>query len=67
MLRSLDKLGKIGPDRVAEEMIAAAGASAEQAADILRLATISGSNDQVLGQLEPLVSGSEAGQVGMPG
>ena len=31
VLRALDKLGKIGPDAVAEEMVAAAGATHEQA------------------------------------
>jgi histidyl-tRNA synthetase len=64
VLRALDKLAKIGPDRVAEEMTAAAGASAEQAREVLRLAEIAGSSDDVLRQLEPLVAGSETGQEG---
>ena len=45
-------------------MTAAAGATAEQAREVLRLAEISGTNDEVLRQLEPLVAGSETGQDG---
>ena len=45
-------------------MMATASATAEQAREILRLAEISGSNDEVLGQLERLVAGSEIGQAG---
>ncbi len=65
ILRALDKLSKIGPDKVAEEMMAAAGASAEQAADVLRLSALTGSKDQMLQQLEPLVAGSDIGQEGV--
>jgi histidyl-tRNA synthetase len=65
VLRALDKLHKIGPEKVAEEMVAAAGATAEQAREVLRLAEISGSNDDVLRQLESLVAGSEAGEAGV--
>ena len=60
----MDKLPKIGAERVAEEMAAAAGASPEQAREVLRLAEISGTNDDVLRQLDPLVAGSELGQAG---
>ena len=65
MLRALDKLGKIGPEPVAEEMVAAAGATPEQAGEVLRLAEIAGDNDEVLRQVEPLVAGSETGQAGV--
>ena len=65
VLRALDKLGKIGPDAVAEEMVSAAGAMPEQAAAVLRLSEISGDNDQVLRQVEPLVAGNETGQAGL--
>ena len=37
VLRALDKLGKIGPEAVAEEMVSAAGATPEQARQVLRL------------------------------
>jgi histidyl-tRNA synthetase len=65
ILRALDKLAKIGRDKVSEEMQAAAGATAEQANQVLKLAEISGTNDQILSQLEPLVAGSEKGQTGV--
>ncbi|HUY93276.1 MAG TPA: histidine--tRNA ligase [Pirellulales bacterium] len=65
VLRALDKLAKIGPEKVAAEMEAAAGATPEQAADVLKLAALSGGNAQVLSALEPLVAGSEKGQEGV--
>lgn len=65
ILRALDKLAKIGPTKVADEMKATAGCSMEQAWEILKLAEISGSNDEVLQQLEPLVGGSETGREGV--
>ena len=65
VLRALDKLGKIGADAVAEEVVSAAGASPEQSHDVLRLSEITGGNDEVLRQVEPLVAGSEIGQAGL--
>ena len=65
VLRSLDKLAKIGRDKVAAEMIATAGATAEQADDVLKLSELSGSNADILKQLEPLVAGSETGEAGV--
>jgi len=65
ILRALDKLPKIGTQKVADEMIAVAGTSADQAAQVLRLAELSGSNDQILGQLGSLVSGSPSGEEGV--
>lgn len=65
VLRALDKLGKIGADKVAEEMGATAGASAEQAHSVLKLAELSGSNEEVLRQLGPLVAGSAKGEEGV--
>jgi len=64
VLRALDKLLKVGPQRVSEEMIEVAGATAEQASEVLRLAEIEGGNDEILRQVEPLVAGSEIGQAG---
>jgi histidyl-tRNA synthetase len=46
-------------------MTAAAGASPEQAAAVLRLASLSGSNDEVLRQLSTLVAGSALGEAGV--
>jgi histidyl-tRNA synthetase len=65
VLRALDKLGKIGPEAVAEEMVSAAGATPEQAKSVLRLSEISGGNDEVLREVESLVAGSETGQAGV--
>lgn len=65
ILRSLDKLGKIGRDKVSLEMQETAGTSAAQADQVLKLAELSGDNDQILSQLEPLVAGSEKGQAGV--
>ncbi len=65
VLRAVDKLGKIGPDAVAEEIISAAGATPEQARQVLRLSEIAGGNDEVLRQVESLVAGSQTGQAGV--
>jgi histidyl-tRNA synthetase len=65
ILRSLDKLAKVGREKVAEEMIAVAGATPAQADSVLRLAEIHGDNDHVLGELEKLVAGSQLGQAGV--
>ena len=65
VLRALDKLAKIGPEAVAMELTSTAGASAQQAAAILRLAGLEGSNVDILEQLEPLLKGSETGQRGL--
>lgn len=65
VLRALDKLGKIGPERVAEEMAATANATPEQASEILKLSEICGDNDEVLRQVERLVAGNEKGEAGV--
>src|SRR5262249_35219546 len=65
VLIALDKFRKIGAEKVIAEMAATAGASAEQARDVIRLAEIEGDSDTVLSQLDALVRGSELGQVGV--
>jgi histidyl-tRNA synthetase len=65
VLRALDKLAKIGPEAVAMELTSTAGASAQQAAAILRLAGLEGTGGDILEQLEPLLEGSETGQRGL--
>lgn len=65
ILRALDKLGKIGPAAVAEEMQATAGATAAQTAEVLRLAALEGTTDEILSRLDPLVAGSERGAEGV--
>ena len=65
ILRALDKLGKIGPTAVAAEMISTAGATEEQAGQVLQLSEIAGGNDEMIRQVEPLVAGSEIGLAGV--
>ncbi len=65
ILRALDKLGKIGPEKVADEMVSAAGATAEQAAQVLKLAELSGPSDSVLASLSSLVAGNAQGEEGI--
>ena len=52
VLRTLDKLPKIGAEKVAVEMQAEAGVSADQARRIIALAGLTGGNDEILDQVE---------------
>ncbi|MBO0699995.1 MAG: histidine--tRNA ligase [Zavarzinella sp.] len=52
LLRSLDKLAKIGRDKVVEEMGREAGVTPEQAAPVIALAETTGSNAEILDQLD---------------
>ena len=65
LLRSLDKLGKIGRDKVHAEMTSVAGASSEQADAVLQLAELNGDHEDVLAALAPLVAGNELGEQGV--
>jgi len=65
ILRSLDKLGKIGADKVVAELMEFALLSTEQATEVVKLASIEGSNEDVLRQLAPLVAGSPRGEEGV--
>ncbi|HTM44959.1 MAG TPA: histidine--tRNA ligase [Polyangiaceae bacterium] len=65
VLRALDKLAKVGEAAVITEMIQAAGASEAQARAVVSLASLHGSNDEVLAQLGTLVSGSAVGIAGV--
>ncbi|PQO46151.1 histidine--tRNA ligase [Blastopirellula marina] len=65
VLRALDKLGKIGPEKVSAEMQEVAGATAEQAAQVLKLAEIGGTSDEILSSLDKLIAGSEKGETGV--
>jgi histidyl-tRNA synthetase len=51
VLRSLDKLSKIGRDKVIEEMVREAGVSADQANCVLMLTEATGPNEQILADL----------------
>jgi histidyl-tRNA synthetase len=63
ILRALDKLDKVGREKVAAEM-QAAGATAAQAGDVLALAEVSGANAAILDRLAGLVAGSGTGEAG---
>jgi histidyl-tRNA synthetase len=65
VLRALDKLDKIGPEKVAEEMASTAGASAAQSRAILELAQARGTNAEVLERVHPLVAGTARGEAGI--
>ena len=64
VLRALDKLAKIGRDKVKTEMAEATGASDDQLDQILMLAEIKGTANEVLEQLVPLCSGNELAEQG---
>jgi histidyl-tRNA synthetase len=65
VLRALDKLSKIGPDGVAEELQRTAGTNATQNEKLLALSSLEGSNDEMLLELEKLVAGNERGESGV--
>ena len=46
-------------------MVAVAGTTDQQAAEVLQLTEVSGSNEQILNQIAPLMSGSETGEEGL--
>lgn len=63
VLRALDKLDKIGREKVAAEM-EASGIACEQGASVLALADVSGNNEQIVESLAKHVAGSEVGEAG---
>lgn len=65
VLRALDKLAKIGRDAVIAEMTEKVGTTAEQAAQVLDLASLKGSNFEILDRLQKLLEGSETGLQGV--
>ncbi len=58
VLRSIDKLDKIGPDAVAALLVAEAGADEAQARACLELAAISGSDESVVDRVRALAGES---------
>jgi histidyl-tRNA synthetase len=65
ILRALDKLAKIGREKVAAEMVATAGCTDQQVEQVLALAELSGTNAEVLTQIEQLVAGNDTGLAGV--
>ena len=64
VLRALDKIEKVGADQVTKELNVA-GLSAVQVDQVLALAAIQGSTDEVLLKLDTVLQGSEIGQQGI--
>ncbi|MCX7418095.1 MAG: histidine--tRNA ligase [Planctomycetia bacterium] len=65
VLRSLDKLPKIGRDKVIAEMVERVGATAEQAGEVLSLAELKGEPAAILAKLETQLAGSDVGLTGV--
>ncbi len=65
VLRSLDKLPKIGAERVRGELEEFSGASSAQADEILALAELQGTNDEVLAALPAIVGDSDVAAKGL--
>jgi histidyl-tRNA synthetase len=65
VLRSLDKLAKIGRESTAEEMCRTASLRADQADAVLRLAECEGSAQDVLDRLPDITGGNERAAAGI--
>lgn len=65
VLRTLDKLDKIGAENVSRELIERIGVSTDQADQLLALTSLNGSNDEMLSAAAELVAGSEVGEQGI--
>ncbi|MDX1963873.1 MAG: histidine--tRNA ligase [Pirellulales bacterium] len=65
VLRAIDKLGKIGPAGVLAELASTAQCTTSQADNVLRLAELSGTNEQILAELQSLVAGNPLGESGV--
>lgn len=62
VLRALDKLAKMGEEKVRAELAETAGADATQVDKLLAFAQIEGPADEVLAAVTPLVEASERGR-----
>lgn len=65
VLRSLDKLAKIGRDKVAAEMMKVADVSSQQADAVLKLADCTGDAEEVLAMLPGITGGNELAATGI--
>lgn len=65
VLRALDKLAKMGADKVRAELAATAGATDAQSDKLLEFAGVTGPAEEVLAVVRPLVAGSERGEAGV--
>ena len=65
LLRSLDKLDKIGPEKVAAEMVDTTGVEVKKAEQVLALAGTKGDNKEVLNRLKSDFGGNELAKEGI--
>lgn len=65
VLRALDKLAKIGIENVIHEMTDTVGASHEAAVRVLEFASLQGSPEEILRQVESQIGSSERGRDGI--
>jgi histidyl-tRNA synthetase len=65
VLRAIDKLAKIGPERVVEEIVQSVGASAGTAARVVEMVRLEGTNDEILNQLAASLADSPRGREGV--
>lgn len=65
VLRALDKLAKIQREGVIAELTEKVGTTIEQANAVLDLASLKGTNSEILSELETLLKGSATGEQGL--
>jgi len=65
ILRTLDKLAKMGEEKVRRELTKTVGATEAQTAQLLALSSLEGSNQKKLDEAEKLVAGYEVGEQGI--
>ena len=65
IMRTVDKLDKIGPDKVRELLLSDCGLREDQAAEILKFIAITGSNAEVLAALEGYIGRHELFDTGL--
>ena len=65
VLRSLDKLDKVGREAVLAELQHSSGITAAAAEQVLQLADVAGDSESILGQVDQLLVGSSTGQAGV--
>ncbi len=65
VLRVLDKLGKIGAEKVTTELCEGVGLTPDQAENVLRFAALSGSPAEIIAEARGLVGDSEVGAAGL--
>lgn len=65
LLRALDKLAKVGADAVRAEMVERAGITDNQATRVLTLASVEGTNTEILDQLQGEFGNNETAAAGI--